>query len=121
MDPARILVVDDDPVIRELLQLHLGAEGYRVEVAEDAIAAGHAVLRSPPDLLICDVNMPHLDGLSFIEALKTDRAIAPFPVLFLTAEDDHAHRGMALGARDYLLKPIMKDRLLNAVRQALRV
>src|SRR5437870_3155410 len=59
--PATILVVDDDQTIRELLQLHLRNAGYAVHVAEDAVEAGHLVLRSPPDLIISDVNMPHMD------------------------------------------------------------
>src|ERR1051325_4228270 len=119
-ETRRILVVDDDPVVRELLQLHLGAEGYAVEAAEDAIAGGQAGLRKPPDLMICDVNMPHLDGIAFVDALRRDHGIARFPILFLTSEDDSADKGMAVGARDNLTKPIMKDRLLHAVRQALR-
>src|SRR5438093_272846 len=56
--PATILVVDDDQTIRELLQLHLRNAGYAVHVAEDAVEAGHLVLRSPPDLIISDVTMP---------------------------------------------------------------
>ena len=107
-------------MVRELLQLHLRNEGYRVEVAEDAIAGGHAVLRSPPDLLICDVNMPHMDGLAFVETLRADPTVARFPVVFLTGEDQLADRGKALGAKAYLTKPIMKDLLLSTVRKALR-
>ena len=112
-------MVDDDPMVRELLLLHLRNEGYAVEVAEDAIAGGHAVLRRAPDLLICDVNMPHMDGLAFVETLRADASIARFPIVFLTGEDQSADRGKALGAKAYLTKPIMKDRLLHAVRQAL--
>src|SRR6185503_17494320 len=108
-------------MVRELLQLHLRNEGCAVELAEDAIAGGRAVLRKPPDLLICDVNMPHMDGIAFVETLRADRSVAQFPILFLTSEDASADRGIAVGARDYLTKPIMKDRLLSAVRQALRV
>ena len=67
---ANVLVVDDDASLRELLRLHLAAAGYQVEVAEDAIAAGYLVLRRPPDLIICDVNMPHLDGGNELEAVE---------------------------------------------------
>src|SRR5258706_10206041 len=59
---ASILIVDDDESIRELLRLHLSAAGYEVNVAPDGIAAGYMVLRSPPDLILCDVSMPHMDG-----------------------------------------------------------
>ena len=69
---ATILVVDDDTNVRELLKLHLSAAGYEVRVAADAIAAGYLVLRSVPDLIICDINMPHMDGFEFVSALKAD-------------------------------------------------
>ncbi len=59
---ARILVVDDDDSLRELLRMHLAAAGYEVSTAPDAIAAGYQVLKSPPDLILSDVNMPFMDG-----------------------------------------------------------
>ena len=79
-----ILVIDDDESIRQLLQLHLSAAGYEVQVAADAISAGYMVLRSPPNLIITDVNMPHMDGFEFIAALKSDKSIPDIPVIFLT-------------------------------------
>ena len=94
--PATILVVDDDANVRELLKLHLGAAGYEVHVAADAIAAGYLVLRSPPDLLICDVNMPHMDGFEFVSALKADTTIPHFPVIFLTTFEEGDERGKEL-------------------------
>ena len=72
---ATILVVDDDESLLELLRMHLGAAGYDVQMAEDAIAAGYIVLRSPPDLIICDVHMPHMDGFEFVAALP-ERSLA---------------------------------------------
>lgn len=114
-------MVDDDPLVRQLLRLHLAAAGYRVETAEDAVTGGHAIVRSPPDLLICDVQMPHMDGIAFVEAIRADASLPKFPVLFLSGEDGAAERGAALGARAFLAKPILKDRLLAAIRQALRV
>ena len=113
--PATILVVDDDANVRELLKLHLGAAGYEVHVAADAIAAGYLVLRSPPDLLICDVNMPHMDGFEFIAALKADQTLPPIPVIFLTSMEEGDHRGKALGAVGYVTKPVMADKLLRLV------
>jgi CheY-like chemotaxis protein len=114
---ASILIVDDDEGIRELLRLHLGAAGYEVNVAEDAIAAGYLVLRSPPDLIISDVNMPHMDGFEFIAALKADRSLPKIPVIFLTSNDDGDERGKALGAVGYITKPVRADRLLALVAQ----
>src|SRR5213076_1054885 len=91
--PATILVVDDDQTIRELLQLHLRNAGYAVHVAEDAVEAGHLVLRSPPDLIITDVNMPHMDGFEFIAALKADKTVPDIPVIFLTSHEEGDYRG----------------------------
>ena len=114
---ASILVVDDDEGIRELLRLHLSAAGYEVHVAEDAIAAGYLVLRSPPDLIISDINMPHMDGFEFVAALKADKSLPPIPVVFLTSVEDGDHRGKELGAVGYITKPVRADRLLSLVAQ----
>src|SRR3954470_9076692 len=114
---AHILIVDDDESIRELLRLHLSSAGYQVTVAEDAIAAGYMVLRSPPDLIISDVNMPHLDGFEFIEALKADKNLPNIPVIFLTSVEEGDHRGKSLGAVGYVTKPVRADKLLSMVAQ----
>lgn len=112
---ARILVVDDDRNMRELLALHLTNAGYEVETAEDGVAGGYGVLRSRPDLIISDVNMPHLDGFEFIAALRSDGAMRGIPVIFLTSEEDGASRGRDLGAVGYVSKPVRADRLLQVI------
>jgi CheY-like chemotaxis protein len=114
---ATILVIDDDESMRDLLRLHLAAAGYEVEVAADAIAAGYMVLRSPPDLIITDVNMPHLDGFEFIEALRSDKTLPRIPVIFLTSVEEGDHRGKSLGAVGYVTKPVRADKLLSLVAQ----
>jgi len=114
---ASILVVYDDESIRDLLRLHLSAAGYDVQVAQDAISAGYMVLRSPPDLIITDINMPHMDGFEFIAALKSDRSLPKIPVIFLTSVDDGDLRGKELGAVGYVTKPVRADRLLSLVAQ----
>jgi CheY-like chemotaxis protein len=114
---ARILVVDDDVSLRELLRLHLSSAGYEVSTAPDAIAAGYEVLKSPPDLIISDVNMPHMDGFEFVAALKSDKSLPYIPVIFLTSLEDGDHRGKELGAVGYLTKPVRADRLLALVAQ----
>jgi CheY-like chemotaxis protein len=114
---ASVLVVDDDDGLRELLRLHLSAAGYEVQAAEDAIAAGYLVLRSPPDLIICDVNMPHLDGFEFIAAVKGDKSLPDIPVIFLTSMEEGDHRGRSLGAVGYVTKPVRGDKLLALVAQ----
>jgi two-component system, chemotaxis family, chemotaxis protein CheY len=114
---ASILIVEDDESIRDLLRLHLAAAGYEVHVAEDAIAGGYMVLRSPPDLIITDINMPHMDGFEFIAALKADRSLPAIPVIFLTSMEDGDLRGKELGAVGYITKPVRADRLLSLVAQ----
>jgi CheY-like chemotaxis protein len=102
LKPATILVMDDDESMRELLRLHLTSAGYEVELAEDAVMAGHIVLRHRPDLIIADVEMPYMDGFQFVEALKADPAVSAIPVVFLTVRTDGESRGMQLGAVGYL-------------------
>ena len=112
---ASILVVDDNPNMRQLLDMHLRSAGYEVQVAEDGIAAGYLVLRSPPDLIITDVQMPHMDGFEFIAALRRDKTLPRFPVIFLTTMEEGELRGSELGAVGYHAKPIRLDRLLELV------
>jgi CheY-like chemotaxis protein len=114
---ARILVVDDDESIRELLRMHLAAAGYEVLVASDAIAAGYVVLKAPPDLIITDVSMPHMDGFEFVAALRSDTTLPSIPVIFLTSIEDGDSRGRELGAVGYVTKPVRADRLLSLVAQ----
>ncbi len=113
-----ILVVDNDQSLRELLRLHLSNAGYDVTTACDGIEAGYAVLRTAPDLILTDVKMPHMDGFEFVEALKSDKALASIPVIFLTSLDAF-DRGKQLGAVGYLNKPIRADKLLETVAEHL--
>jgi CheY-like chemotaxis protein len=116
---ARILIIDDDESMRELLRLHLGGAGYEVELAADAIAAGYRVLKNPPQLIISDVNMPHLDGFEFIEALRADKSVPQIPVIFLTSVEEGDQRGKSLGVVGYITKPVRADRLLALVAEYL--
>ena len=115
----KVLIVDDDASMRDLIALHLRAADYRVEEAEDAIAAGYQVLKSPPDLIISDVELPHMNGLDFVAALRADPATDLIPVIFLTATDEHYERVRQLGRTEYLMKPTRGDVLLGAVRKYL--
>ena len=116
---ATILIVDDDESLLELLKMHLAALGYRVRVASDAIAAGHSVLESPPDMIITDVMMPFMDGFEFIAALKSDPTLPEIPVIFLTSVADGSGRGKELGAVGYLTKPVRAERLAAMVAEHL--
>jgi len=112
---VKILVVEDDESLRELLRMHLASAGYEVSTASDGISAGYQVLKNPPDLILSDVNMPHMDGFEFIAALKADKTLPEIPVIFLTSVEDGDQRGKELGAVGYLIKPVRADRLLELV------
>lgn len=111
----KILVVDDDRSLRALVRLHLANAGYDVIEAEDAVVGGYTVLRTPPDLVICDVNMPYMDGYEFVAALRSEPLTQHIPVVFLTLDDDVADRAQKLGAVAHLRKPLTADRLLETV------
>jgi CheY-like chemotaxis protein len=113
---GKIAVIDDDRFIRYLLDLHLRKAGYEVFVAEDAVAGGRVVVDHNPDVILCDVEMPYMDGYEFVSALRADPATRHIPVIFLTVHtsaDEHAKR---LGAA-HLVKPVMVDELLRTVAQ----
>lgn len=113
---VHVLVVDDDERLRELLSLYLWREGYEVRLAEDAVEAGRAIVESTPDIMIVDVSMPYMGGFEFVAAVRADRAIPFFPVIFLSEHANSASRarGFGVGAT-CLLKPVERDRLLAAV------
>ena len=113
--PATILVMDDDPSMRELLRLHLSNAGYSVLVAEDAIRAGHLLLRRRPDLVLGEIKMPFMDGLEFLRAVKADRTTRSVPVIFLTARADAEAQAKKLGAAAFLTKPLLLPELLSTV------
>jgi CheY-like chemotaxis protein len=117
MGRAKVLVVDDDTIIRELVKLHLASNGYDVRVAEDAVEAGHLILREVPSLIILDVAMPYMDGYEFATALKHDPATQHIPIVFLTGEDSIDEHADRIGAAAYLKKPVTANRLLEVVRQ----
>src|SRR3954447_23670564 len=117
---STILVVDDDPNVREVLAIYLGVEGYEIQTAEDGLAAGYEVLRKKPDLIICDVQMPHLGGFEFVEALRADPGVRDIPVIFLTAATGVEHQCKALGAAGYLYKPMRADRLVSFIGEKIK-
>lgn len=112
--------MDDDAYMRELMGLHLSNAGYDVVVAEDAIVAGHLVVRSQPDLILADIEMPFMDGLEFVQALRADPSVSRTPVIFISSRDDLEDLAKALGAVAFLKKPVLADQLLAIVAQQVR-
>lgn len=115
---GRILIIDDEEVMRELLRLHLTSAGYTVQVAVDAISAGYEMLQNPPDLIMCDVEMPHMNGVQLISALRADKTVPDVPVIFLTSVDEGEVRADEMSA-GYLQKPVRLEALLAAVQRYL--
>ena len=116
---ATILVVEDEIVTQRLTKKILEGRGYEVVVAEDGVDALMALGKINFDLVLCDINMPNLDGFKLVEFLNAKSIF--IPVIFITAQDDVEDeiRGLALGARDYIRKPINRDLLLLRIRKAL--
>ncbi|MDH6579584.1 response regulator transcription factor [Kitasatospora sp. MAP5-34] len=118
--PARLLVVDDEPALRDALESSLAFEGYEVITATDGYEALDAVERERPDLVLLDIMMPRMDGLTTVRRMRSRGDTAP--VLMLTARDAVGDRvtGLDVGADDYLAKPFELDELLARVRALLR-
>ena len=115
----QVLVVDDDPHIRQLLVFALEKAGLSAREAEDGEAAIAAVTREMPDLVVLDINMPKLDGL---EVCRRLRAMGDLPILFLSSRDDEIDRvlGIELGGDDYVTKPFSPREVTARVQAILR-
>ncbi|HEX8128044.1 MAG TPA: response regulator [Pyrinomonadaceae bacterium] len=109
-DAGTVLVVDDDPVARDLLQRALSKAGFRVECATDGEEALQLARTLRPEAITLDVMMPGVDGWATLAALKADPALADIPVIMLTIVDDK-NKGYALGAADYMTKPFDREQL----------
>jgi two-component system, OmpR family, response regulator MprA len=116
----RVLVVDDDPPLRRMLERTLAAEGFEVTVAPDGGAALVATERSAPDVIVLDVAMPGLDGLAVCRRLRGKGL--PTPILMLTARDAVPDRvaGLQAGADDYLVKPFAVQELIARIHALTR-
>lgn len=117
---ARILVVDDEPALRDALESSLAFEGYQVTTASDGVEALEYVAAHHPDLVLLDIMMPRMDGLTAVRRLRSRGDMVP--VLMLTARDAVGDRvtGLDVGADDYLAKPFELDELFARVRALLR-
>src|SRR5262245_15862779 len=111
-----ILLIEDEPqMLRNVLRM-LELEGYRALGAEDGEAGVALALKERPDLILCDISMPGMDGHGVLTRLREEPALATVPFLFLTARGERGdlRAGMNLGADDYLVKPVTADDLLAA-------
>jgi two-component system, OmpR family, response regulator len=115
----RILIVDDDPQIRDMLTVALGRAGFRTLTAGDGAGALRSARRDAPDLMVLDVGLPEMDGFEVCRRLRADSSL---PVLFLTARDDEIDRivGLEMGADDYVTKPFSPRELVARIKAILK-
>jgi DNA-binding response OmpR family regulator len=118
-EPIRVLVADDDATVADVVARYLEREGFAVEIVGDGEAALQRALADPPHLLVLDLMLPGIDGL---EVCRRLRALAPVPVIMLTAKGDEADRviGLEFGADDYVAKPFSPKELTLRVKAVLR-
>ena len=113
----RILIIEDEPQTRANLAMILQMEGYKAATAENGRQGIELAKAEVPDLIVCDVSMPEMDGYAVLQALREHAATAGVPFIFLTAKGDKRDQraGMNLGADDYLVKPTSATDLLAAI------
>ena len=118
-DQKTILIVDDEQPIREILVYNLKKEGYNVIEASDGITALNIALEQYPDLILLDIMLPKMDGLSVCKRIKNSYNV---PILMLTAKDSEIDKilGLELGADDYITKPFSVRELIARVKANLR-
>src|ERR1700755_1738308 len=118
----KILVIEDEPEMRRKLTTILRLEKFHPLPAANGSVGVELAKKEKPDLILCDVMMPELDGYGVIAALRADAGTVTTPFIFLTAkgEKPDIRAGMNLGADDYLIKPVGKSDLLNAISARLR-
>lgn len=122
MDKKKILVVDDEPDVTDLVAYHLKAKGFHVECLNDATASISKARQLQPDLVILDIMMPHLSGIQLCRILRADPKLSRVPIVFLTAKAESHDRieGLESGADDYLGKPFSPKELVLRVESILR-
>ncbi len=116
---STVLVIDDDPTVRDLMKRFLSREGYRVVTATEGKEGLRLAKELHPDAITLDVLMPAMDGWAVLTALKADPQLADIPVIMLTIVDDK-NIGFTLGASDYFTKPIDRDRLIAVLKKYTR-
>jgi len=118
----KILVIDDEEWLREMVRMALAQRGYEVIEAPNGLAGVEVARKQLPDLILCDVNMERMDGYATLSALRNDQTTSTIPFILMTGLADHAgmRHGMELGADDYLPKPFALDGLYGAVEARLR-
>ena len=122
-DKKRILIVDDDPHITDMLGIMLELHGYQVQKAHGTAQGMAAVAADPPDAIVVDMMMPHVSGIELCRYIRRDPATANLPVIFFSARanENHIQQAMLAGATAYLKKTVSREEILRVVDSALLI
>lgn len=112
----RILVIEDEDIIREDIMIILSMENYDVRGAEDGRSGLQEIYDFQPDLIICDVMMPGIDGFSVLSEVRRQAPALPFIFLSALTDNSYVKKAMAMGASQYLMKPFTMAELINTVK-----
>ncbi len=118
---VRVLVVDDDPVVTELVAMALEADGFVVDTFHDGARALERVTQQPPDILICDVRMPEIDGRELVRAIRATPGVSELPIILCSAltDDENQWRSWSSGADSFVAKPFSPDHLVHEICRVL--
>ena len=111
-----ILIIDDDPTVRDLMKRQLERDGFGVIIAEDGATGIETAIKVQPDAIVLDILMPGMDGWSVLRSLKANEETSTIPVIMASILDEK-NRGYSLGAADYLSKPVERDRLISSIEK----
>lgn len=122
MSKSKILVVDDERDLLDLIEYNLQKEGFLVYTAEDGVDGIRSARQHKPDLILLDIMMPKMDGLEVVEMMRGDEQLKHIPVIFLTARSDENTeiKGLEKGGDDFLTKPISTTKLISRIKTVLR-
>lgn len=120
--PVHVLIIEDDPLIQRVLQLQLGARGYRISIASDGAEGFEAAQTLLPDILVLDLMMPKMNGFQVLKRIKSISKLADVPVIILTAslDDSHRRKGLSHFADAYLNKPYSEEELHRTIQSLLQ-
>lgn len=111
------MIIDDSAVFRKVVSMNLKHAGYEIIEAVDGADALNKLNTEKPNLIVCDVNMPNMDGLTFVTKVRADENYRFIPIIMLTTEsqEEKKRKGMEAGAKAWLVKPFSPEQLLSAV------
>jgi len=118
----KIMVVDDCQTTRKIISLYLKSKGLSVVLAENGLDALEKLATEDVNIILSDINMPYMDGIEFLKALRAEPGRAAIPVFMVTTESDaeEKERAFKAGADDYLVKPVTADEVIKVIRKLLK-